>query len=123
MGNLIYLSFINSNILIYIFCFITIERPSRPVLSMSTNHPFVGDNITFTCTSEAQRWPIGIPSSLTYTFFGKGERRNGVLMINSLTMSDRNNNITCQSADELGKVSDISKSITLNPFCKFYVMH
>lgn len=34
-------------------------------------------------------------------------------------MSDKGTNITCQATDDHHKVSSISKTITLDPYCKY----
>lgn len=95
--------------------------PENPVLTIDHKHPFVNDNITFTCTATVQRWPRYIPSNISYQFFGipRGYINNNTLILNKLTKSDKDIAISCQATDDLGKVSNMSQSIILDPYCKY----
>ncbi|CAG2190526.1 unnamed protein product [Mytilus edulis] len=92
--------------------------PENPVLTIDHKHPFVNDNITFTCTATVQRWPRYIPSNISYQFFGipRGYINNNTLILNKLTKSDKDIAISCQATDDLGKVSNMSESIILDPY-------
>ncbi|VDI29986.1 Hypothetical predicted protein [Mytilus galloprovincialis] len=92
--------------------------PENPVLTIDHKHPFVNDNITFTCTATVQRWPRYIPSNISYQFFGitRGYINNNKLILNKLTKSDKDIAISCQATDDLGKVSNMSESIILDPY-------
>ncbi|XP_071173897.1 cell adhesion molecule CEACAM5-like [Mytilus edulis] len=97
---------------------IVATKPIKPTLTIQPKHPFVGDNITFTCYSMAQRWPGNIPSHLLYQFVGKrkGDSNSNRLIMNNLTKLDKGTIISCQATDDLGKVSNMSNSVTLDPF-------
>ncbi|VDI38057.1 Hypothetical predicted protein, partial [Mytilus galloprovincialis] len=92
--------------------------PTKPTITLRPNNPFVGDNISLTCKSTAQRWPGNIPAHLLYQFIGnnRGEFNNNRLIMNNLTKLDKGTNITCQATDDLGKVSKISKTVILDPY-------
>ncbi|VDI77324.1 acylglycerol kinase [Mytilus galloprovincialis] len=94
-------------------------KPLKPTLTLNAEHPFVGDNITFTCHSTIQRWPAGYRTShLTYQFNGKprGVTVNNKLTIHTLTMSDEGKVISCQATDDLQKASIKSDAVTLDPY-------
>ncbi|XP_071173896.1 neural cell adhesion molecule 2-like [Mytilus edulis] len=92
--------------------------PTKPTITLRPNIPFVGDNISLTCKSTAQRWPGNIPAHLSYQFIGKtrGESNNNRLIMNNLTKLDKGTNITCQATDDLEKVSNMSKTVILDPY-------
>ncbi|CAG2200304.1 unnamed protein product [Mytilus edulis] len=92
--------------------------PTKSTITLHPNYPFVGDNISLTCKSTAQRWPGNIPAHLSYRFIGnnRGESNNNRLTMNNLTKLDKGTNITCQATDDLGKVSNISKTVILDPY-------
>lgn len=97
-------------------------KPKKPILTLSTEHPFVGDSITFTCHSMVQRWPEEYRNSnLTYTFLGnkRGDSNNNRLIIHKLTMLDKGKDISCQATDDLQKTSIKSDAITLDPYRKY----
>ena len=96
-----------------------LDKPEVPNLTTEDNHPFVGENVTFTCASKVQRMPTGLPSSLTYTFTGRGSTQDNLHKILRLTKSDKGANISCRATDDLGKISNVSNTITLAPFCKY----
>ncbi|CAC5401518.1 unnamed protein product [Mytilus coruscus] len=93
-------------------------KPMTPVLTIDHEHPFVNNNITFTCNSTVQRWPGYIHSKLSFQYFGnpRGYINNNTLILNKLTKSDKGMNISCQATDDLGKVSNMSESIILDPY-------
>ncbi|XP_063442515.1 uncharacterized protein LOC134722819 [Mytilus trossulus] len=98
---------------------IVTTKPIKPVLTIQPEHPFVGDNITFTCSSTIQRWPTGYGTShLSYQFIGnkRGATDNNELQINKLTLSDKGTSIKCQATDNLMQVSNMSTTVTLDPF-------
>ncbi|XP_052062349.1 uncharacterized protein LOC127702263 isoform X3 [Mytilus californianus] len=98
---------------------IVTSKPINTKLTLKPEHPFVGDNVTFTCSSTIQRWPAGYRSShLSYQFHGNkpGATDNNRLMIHTLTKSDKGTNIKCQATDDLGKVSNMSNTVTLDPY-------
>ncbi|VDI04345.1 Hypothetical predicted protein [Mytilus galloprovincialis] len=92
--------------------------PTKPTLTIQSEHPFVGDNITFTCKSAAQRWPGNIPAHLLYQFIGnkRGESNNNRLIMNNLTKLDKGTSISCQATDDLRKVSNMSNTVILDPY-------
>ncbi|XP_076105775.1 protein turtle homolog B-like [Mytilus galloprovincialis] len=93
-------------------------RRMKPTLTSLPGRPFVGDNITFTCNS-TQSWPErNITSKLSYHFVGspRGETDNNQLTIHTLTKLDKGKYISCQYTDELGVVSIMSETITLDPY-------
>lgn len=99
-----------------------LDKPTNPTLTVSPESPFVGDNITLTCHSMVQRWPVYMPSNLSYRFFGgdsRGGAENNRFMINKLTTLDKGINISCQATDDRGKESNMSKTVTLDPYCKY----
>ncbi|CAC5373118.1 unnamed protein product [Mytilus coruscus] len=93
-------------------------KPMNPVLTIDHEHPFVNNNITFTCNSTVQRWPGYIPSNLSYQYFGnpRGDTDGNKLILNTLTKSDKGITISCHATDDLGKVSNMSESIILDPY-------
>ncbi|XP_052059593.1 uncharacterized protein LOC127700214 isoform X1 [Mytilus californianus] len=93
-------------------------EPMNPVLTIDHEHPFVNNNITFTCNSTVQRWPGYIPSNLSYQYFGnpRGDTDGNKLILNTLTKSDKGITISCHATDDLGKVSNMSESIILDPY-------
>lgn len=98
-----------------------LAKPTDPTLTIYPEHPFVNSRVTFTCCSLVQRWPGYIPSNLSYQFFGnsRGHTEKNSFIVNNLTNSDKGRNISCQATDDRGKVSIISKNITLDPYCKY----
>ncbi|CAC5390288.1 unnamed protein product [Mytilus coruscus] len=98
---------------------IVTTKPKKPTLTLSAEHPFVGDTITFTCHSTVQRWPAGYrTSNLTYKFLGntRGVSNNNRLTIHALTKLEKGNDISCQATDDLHKVSIESDAVTLDPY-------
>ncbi|CAC5424010.1 unnamed protein product [Mytilus coruscus] len=98
---------------------IVTSKPINTTLTLQPEHPFVGDNITFTCSSTIQRWPEGYGTSrLSYQFHGntRGATDNNKLQIHKLTKSDKGTNIKFQATDNLGKVSNMSNTVTLDPY-------
>ncbi|VDI11073.1 Hypothetical predicted protein, partial [Mytilus galloprovincialis] len=96
-----------------------LAKPMKPTLTLNADHPFVGDNITFTCLSMAQRWPAEyMTSHLSYQFNEnhRGVTVNNKLTIYTLTMSDKGTDISCQATDDLQKVSIKSDDVTLDPY-------
>ncbi|CAC5424007.1 unnamed protein product [Mytilus coruscus] len=94
-------------------------KPIKPTLTLQPEHPFVGDNITITCSSTVQRWPAGFKTSnLRYKFDGNLRRdtKNNTVTIHTLTKADKGTYIKCQATDDLGKISIMSNAITLDPF-------
>lgn len=86
-----------------------------------SEHPFVGDNITFACKAIQTSWPEGYMAPiLTYHFVGnpRGEIDNNQLTIHTLTKLDKGQAISCRYTDEYGEVSNMSDTITLDPYCK-----
>lgn len=108
----------------YLYLFKNIAgKPINTTLNLQPKLPFVGDNITLTCLSTIQRWPEGYGTShLSYQFHGntRGATANNELTINTLTMSDKGTIIKCQATDDQGKVSNMSRTVTLDPYCKYY---
>jgi hypothetical protein len=71
------------------------DKPTTPTIIFN-KYPFVGDEIKFTCTSQVQRWPVELSSSLTYTFSIDGAQQHNTLKIN-VTISDKENRFTALS--------------------------
>ncbi|CAC5374234.1 unnamed protein product [Mytilus coruscus] len=101
-------------------CFLVVTgKPINTTLTLQPEHPFVGDNITFTCSSTVQRWPEGYGTShLSYQFFGnpRGDNDTDKLIIRKLAKTDKGINISCQATDDLGKVSYKSDAVTIDPY-------
>ncbi|CAC5402594.1 unnamed protein product [Mytilus coruscus] len=98
---------------------IVTSKPINTTLTLQPEHPFVGDNITFTCSSTIQRWPEGYGTShLSYQFHGNTRRAtyNNKLQMHKLTKFDKGTKIKCQATDDLGKSSNMSNSVTLDPY-------
>ncbi|VDI28788.1 Hypothetical predicted protein, partial [Mytilus galloprovincialis] len=94
------------------------NKPLKPTLMSLSEHPFVGDNITFACKA-IQTWPEGYMAPiLTYHFVGnpRGEIDNNQLTIHTLTKLDKGQAISCRYTDEYGEVSNMSDTITLDPY-------
>lgn len=97
-------------------------KPINTTVTLQPEHPFVGDNITFTCFSTIQRWPEEYRTSyLSYQFNGntRGATDYNKLQMNKLTKSDKGTTIKCQATDDLGKSSNMSNTVTLDPYCKY----
>jgi hypothetical protein len=76
------------------------DIPKTPTIE-SSKHPFVGDQIELTCTSQVQRWPVGLSSSLAYTFSVDGaQQQHNTLNIN-VTDSDKGKHVYCTATDGL----------------------
>ncbi|XP_063442514.1 uncharacterized protein LOC134722818 [Mytilus trossulus] len=93
--------------------------PTQPTLTLRPNNPFVGDTITVTCNSTVQRWPGDISARLSYQFHtenDRGEFNNNRYVMNNLTKLDNGTTISCQATDDLGKVSNMSNTVLLDPF-------
>ncbi|XP_076105772.1 nephrin-like [Mytilus galloprovincialis] len=98
---------------------IVTNKPLKPTLMSLSEHPFVGDNITFACKAIQTSWPEGYMAPiLTYHFVGnpRGEIDNNQLTINTLTKLDKGQAISCRYTDEYGEVSNMSDTITLDPY-------
>ncbi|CAC5416363.1 unnamed protein product [Mytilus coruscus] len=97
---------------------IVTTKPIKPTVTIKPEHPFVGDDITFTCCSMVQRWPGNLPSHLSYQFIGntRGEFNNNRLTMKTITKMDKGTIISCQATDDLGKTSIMSKTVTLDPY-------
>ena len=80
-------------------------------------YPFVNSRTIFRCVSHVQRWPIFVPYSLQYSWIGNGDVRN-ILTIYPVSKLDKGKNISCRATDDLGKISDSSEVITLDPYCE-----
>ncbi|VDH92933.1 Hypothetical predicted protein [Mytilus galloprovincialis] len=94
-------------------------NPTKPTLMLSPEHPFANENVTFSCHSTVKQWPAGYrASNLSYTFVGnpRGATENNKLSIHKLTKSDKGKNISCQATDDLGKMSDMSNTVILDPY-------
>jgi len=74
------------------------DKPKTPTIEFS-KYPFVGDQIEFTCTSQVQRWPVGLSSSLAYTFSVDGAQQHNTLKIN-VTDSDKGKQAYCTAMDD-----------------------
>lgn len=48
---------------------------------------------------------------------------NNKLTIHTSTMLDKGKDISCQATDDLQKVSIKSDTVTLDPYCKFYMIY
>lgn len=93
----------------------------KPTLTFHPVRPFVDDNITVICNSKMQRWPRYISSNLSYQYFGnpRGDIVYNTLTLQTLTKSDKGKQISCRASDDLGQVSSMSDTVTLDPFCKY----
>ncbi|CAC5424009.1 unnamed protein product [Mytilus coruscus] len=105
---------------VYGCCLLVVTaNPTKPTLDVIPEQPFVNDNITFSCDSTVKQWPAGYrTSNLSYTFVGnhRGATEHNRLTIHTLTKSDKGINVSCQATDDLGKVSNMSNTVTLNPY-------
>ncbi|CAG2227480.1 unnamed protein product [Mytilus edulis] len=65
-----------------------------------------------------QRWPVYMPSNLSYRFFGdsRGSAENNRFMINKITALDKGTSVSCQATDDREKLSNMSKTVTLDPY-------
>ncbi|CAG2242239.1 unnamed protein product [Mytilus edulis] len=98
---------------------IVTSKPINTTVTLQPEHPFVGGNITLTCSSTIQRWPEAYKTShLSYQFHGntRGATDNNKLQIHKLTKSDKGTSIQCQATDDLGKSSNMSNTVTLDPY-------
>jgi hypothetical protein len=77
---------------------------------VSANELYVGDEIEFTCTSQVQRWPVVLSSSLTYTFSIDGAQQHNTLKIN-VAISDKEKKVSCTAMDDRRDVSNVSNVI------------
>ena len=93
------------------------DKPKMPTIAVN-KYPFVGDEIEFTCTSQVQRWPVELPSSLTYTFSVDGAQQHNTLKIN-VTDSDQGKQVYCTAMDDHRDVSNVSNVIVLDPYCEY----
>ncbi|XP_076111831.1 hemicentin-1-like [Mytilus galloprovincialis] len=94
-------------------------KPIKPTLTLQPEHPFVGDDITITCSSTVQRWPAGFKTSnLRYAFDGnfRGVIKNNTVTTHTLTKADNGTYIHCQATDDLGIISNMSNTVTLDPY-------
>ena len=94
-----------------------LDKPKMPTIAVN-KYPFVGDEIEFTCTSQVQRWPVELPSSLTYTFSVDGAQQHNTLKIN-VTDSDQGKQVYCTAMDDHRDVSNVSNAIVLDPYCEY----
>ncbi|VDI77070.1 carcinoembryonic antigen-related cell adhesion molecule [Mytilus galloprovincialis] len=87
-------------------------------LSFSPEHPFIGDDIKFTCNSVIHSCPGKRPSNLSFKYFGnkRGDTDKNTLTIQALAKSDKGMNISCQATDDLGIVFYLSETVTLDPY-------
>jgi hypothetical protein len=60
---------------------------------------------------------VGLSSRLTYTFSIDGAQQN-TLKIN-VTISDKENKVSCTAMDDRGDVSNVSNVIVLDPYCEY----
>ncbi|CAG2188215.1 unnamed protein product [Mytilus edulis] len=90
----------------------------KPTLIFHPVHPFVDGKITFICNSSMQRWPRYIYSNLSYQYFGnpRGDIVYNTLTLQTLTKSDKGKQISCRASGDLGQVSSMSDTVTLDPF-------
>jgi len=72
----------------------------------------------FTCTSQVQRWPVELSSSITYIFSVDGEQQHNTLKI-SVADSDKGKQVYCNAMDDRRDVSNVSNVITLDPYCEY----
>jgi hypothetical protein len=93
------------------------DKPKTPTIVFN-KYPFVGDQIEFTCTSQVQRWPVELSSSLLYTFSVDGAQQPNTLKIN-VTDSDKGKQVYCTAMDDRRDVSNVSNVITLDPYCEY----
>ena len=93
------------------------DKPRTPTIVLS-KYPFVGDQIEFTCTSQVQRWPLGLSSSLAYIFSVDGAQQHNTHKIN-VTDSDKGKQVYCTAMDDRRDVSNVSNVITLDPYCEY----
>ncbi|XP_071174124.1 nephrin-like isoform X2 [Mytilus edulis] len=94
-------------------------KPINTTVTLQPEHPFVGGNITLTCSSTIQRWPEAYKTShLSYQFHGNTREStvNNKLTLHALTKADKGTRIQCQAIDDLGKVSNMSNTVTLDPY-------
>lgn len=93
------------------------DKPETPTITFN-KYPFVGDEIEFTCASQLQHWPVGLSSSLTYTFFIDGAQQYNTLSI-TINISDKGKKVSCNAMDDRRDVSNVSNVIVLDPYCKY----
>jgi hypothetical protein len=93
------------------------DKPKTPTVVFN-KYPFVGDQIEFTCTSQVQRWPVELSSSLAYTFSVDAAQQHNTLKIN-VTDSDKGKQVYCTAMDDRRDVSNVSNVITLDPYCEY----
>ena len=93
------------------------DKPTTPTIVFN-KYPFVGDEIEFTCTSQVQRWPVVLSSSLTYTFSIDGAQQHNTLKIN-VAISDKEKKVYCTAMDDRRDMSNISNVIVLDPYCEY----
>ena len=65
-----------------------------------------------------QRWPVDLPSGLTYTFSVDGAQQHNTLKIN-VTDSDKEKQVYCNAMDDRRDVSNVSNVIVLDPYCEY----
>ena len=92
------------------------DKPRTPTIVLN-KHPFVCDQMEFTCTSQEQRWPVGLSSSFTYKFSVDGAQHN-TLKIN-ITDSDKGQKVFCNAMDDRRDVSNVNNIITLDLYCEY----
>ena len=93
------------------------DKPKTPTIVFN-KYPFVGDQIELICTSQVQRWPVELPSSLTYTFSVDGQQQHNTCIIN-VTDSDKGKHVYCTAMDDRRDVSNVSNVIVLDPYCEY----
>ncbi|CAG2236074.1 unnamed protein product [Mytilus edulis] len=91
---------------------------TTPKLTFRPEHPFIGNDITFTCNSVVHLCPRNISSDLSFKFLGneRGDTNKNTLTIHALAKSDKGIQISCQAIDDLGKVFYLSDTVTLDPY-------
>lgn len=101
-----------------------IYNVATPKLTFRPEHPFIGNDITFTCNSVVHLCPRNISSDLSFKFLGndRGDTNKNTLTIHALAKSDKGIQISCQAIDDLGKVFYLSDTVTLDPYCKCFIL-
>lgn len=101
-----------------------IYNVATPKLTFRPEHPFIGNDITFTCNSVVHSCPRNISSDLSFEFLGneRGDTNKNTLTIHALAKSDKGKQISCQATDDLGKVFYLSDTVTLDPYCKCFIL-
>ncbi|XP_076109603.1 cell adhesion molecule CEACAM5-like [Mytilus galloprovincialis] len=98
--------------------YLIIDILATAKLTFSPEHPFIGDDIKFTCNSVVHSCPGKRPSNLAFKILGnkRGDTDKNTLTIHALAKSDKGMNISCQATDDLGIVFYLSETVTLDPY-------